>query len=67
VTAEAKRMPDGSMAAVPNTEEERPCDLVILAMGFIHPDQTIPNALRLDLDGRRNIATQDYATSVPGT
>lgn len=30
-------------------------DMVLLAMGFVHPDSEIPNALGLELDARQNI------------
>jgi len=47
---------------------EMNCDLCLLAMGFVHPEQngTIQE-LGLQLDRRKNIATNDdYETSIPG-
>ncbi|MFR9590774.1 MAG: glutamate synthase subunit beta [Rikenellaceae bacterium] len=45
---------------VKNTETEQveviKADLVLLAMGFVHPEQTIAEAMKLDVDGRKNIA-----------
>ncbi|EGZ14388.1 hypothetical protein PHYSODRAFT_545408 [Phytophthora sojae] len=53
---------------IPNTEEEIPCDLVLFAMGFVHPEQKIAESLGLEVDQRRNIraAYGDYQTSVEG-
>ncbi|OQR97363.1 glutamate synthase, partial [Achlya hypogyna] len=56
VTALATRNADGGFDIVPDTEEEIACDLAILAMGFMHPDQTLPATLDLTIDGRKNIA-----------
>lgn len=51
---------------VPNTEREIPCDLALLAIGFLGPDQELAKQLNLDLDPRTNIqaSEQDYKTSV---
>ncbi|POM59977.1 Glutamate synthase, partial [Phytophthora palmivora] len=53
---------------IPGTEEEIPCDLVLFAMGFEHPEQKIAETLGLEVDQRRNIraAYGDYQTSVEG-
>lgn len=52
---------------VPGTEEEIPCDLVLLAVGFVHPlQQGMLDKLAVDLDERRNVRTEGYHTSVPG-
>ncbi|EQC29280.1 NADH-dependent glutamate synthase 1 [Saprolegnia diclina VS20] len=67
VTAMAARNASGGFDVVPGTEEELPCDLAILAMGFMHPDQALPSTLDLAIDGRKNIATDgNFATSMPG-
>ena len=42
-------------------------DLVLLAMGFLHPQhEGLIEQFGLELDGRGNIAANDFATSVPG-
>jgi glutamate synthase (NADPH) small chain len=44
-------------------------DLVLLAMGFLHPEhEGLVEQLAVELDGRGNVAASedDYATSVPG-
>ncbi|EWM26866.1 nadh-glutamate synthase small chain [Nannochloropsis gaditana] len=45
-----------------------PADLVILAMGFMNPESTIPSGLSLDVDQRHNIRADygDYRTNVDG-
>jgi glutamate synthase (NADPH) small chain len=53
-------------APVPGTERELPAELVLLAMGFLHPEQGLLDGLALDRDGRKNIAARTYATSVEG-
>jgi glutamate synthase (NADPH/NADH) small chain len=51
---------------VPGTEEGRPADLVLLAMGFLHPEQPLLEALGVQTDGRGNAKAGAYATSAPG-
>ena len=56
-----------TMKEVPGSEFELPADLVLLAMGFIHPEQDgMVKELALDLDARGNVKanTDDYKTSV---
>jgi glutamate synthase (NADPH) small chain len=52
---------------VPGTEREIPCDLALLAIGFVHPQHKgMVAELGLDLDERGNVkAGADYQTSVP--
>jgi glutamate synthase (NADPH) small chain len=53
---------------VAGTEEVRPASLVLLAMGFLGPEQDLPAALGLERDGRSNIkaAYDRYETNLPG-
>ncbi len=55
-------------AHIPGTEKVIPAQLVLLAMGFLGPEQPLLDALGLDRDGRSNIKAEygDYATSIPG-
>ena len=57
---------DGQMKPVPGSEFQIPADLVLLAMGFMHPvlDGMVKD-LRLDLDPRGNVKANelDYRTS----
>jgi len=61
---------DGKMQEVPGSEFEMPADLVLLAMGFVSPVQSMLEAFGVETDARGNAkATTDgaggYATSVP--
>ncbi|HZR95409.1 MAG TPA: glutamate synthase subunit beta [Gaiellaceae bacterium] len=51
---------------IPGTEESRPADLVLLAMGFLGPEPPLLDAFGLERDARGNIATSGYESSVPG-
>jgi glutamate synthase (NADPH/NADH) small chain len=56
---------DGSLKEIPGTEFEIDADLVILAMGFVHPEHDGPiEELGIELDNRGNIKTDNsYVTS----
>jgi glutamate synthase (NADPH/NADH) small chain len=55
------------MEEIPGSEFELDCDLVLLALGFLGPEpEGIIAELGLKLDPRSNIATDNYAASVPG-
>ncbi len=59
---------DEKFEPVAGTEFDLPADLVLLAMGFVHPVlEGMITELELDLDGRKNVAanTDDYETSRP--
>jgi glutamate synthase (NADPH) small chain len=63
-------MKDGKLVEVAGTEKEFQADLVLLAMGFVHPVATILEAFGVEKDGRGNAKASDamvggYATSVP--
>jgi glutamate synthase (NADPH/NADH) small chain len=53
---------------VPGTEKVIPAQLVLLAMGFLGPEQFLLDALNLDRDVRSNIKADygKYNTSLPG-
>ena len=59
---------NGKFEIVEGTERELPCDLVLLALGFIGPEKgSWLDQLGVALDDRGNIArTDSYATNVPG-
>lgn len=67
VTINVEVGPKG-ITPIPGSEKEWPADLVILAMGFLNPEQTIPKSLGLNVDQRNNILADygDYRTSVDG-
>jgi glutamate synthase (NADPH/NADH) small chain len=61
---------DGKFNEIPGTEKEYKADLVLLAMGFVSPVQSILEGFGIDKDARGNAkATTDftggYATNVP--
>jgi glutamate synthase (NADPH) small chain len=52
---------------VPGTEGELRADLVLLAMGFLHPEQDLLDQLGIEKDQRGNAkAVRPYTTSVDG-
>jgi glutamate synthase (NADPH/NADH) small chain len=53
---------------VPGTEKTRPAQLVLLAMGFLGPEQPLPKELNLETDPRSNIKAEHekYTTSIKG-
>jgi glutamate synthase (NADPH/NADH) small chain len=59
---------NGRFERVPGSEFVLPADLVLLAMGFVHPEKEgVVEQLGLSLDGRGNVRVdKDFASSVPG-
>jgi glutamate synthase (NADPH/NADH) small chain len=55
-----------NFAPKPGTERELPADLVLLAMGFLHPEQELLDGLGVSKDQRGNAAAPVYETSVEG-
>ncbi|NES95659.1 MAG: glutamate synthase small subunit [Desertifilum sp. SIO1I2] len=53
---------------VPGTERVIPAQLVLLAMGFLGPEQPLLDALGCDRDARSNVKADygKYTTSIPG-
>jgi glutamate synthase (NADPH/NADH) small chain len=53
---------------VPGTEQARPAQLVLLAMGFLGPEQPLLQEMGVKVDGRSNVEAGygRYATSVRG-
>ncbi len=53
------------MAEVPGSEEELPCGLLLVAAGFLGPEDGAPDAFGLSRDSRSNVATAPggYAAS----
>lgn len=54
------------MTEVPGSEEELPCRLLLVAIGFQGPERYVARAFGAEADGRTNLKTEDYATTVPG-
>jgi len=54
-----------SFVEIPGTEKIIPCELALLAMGFLHPQHTgLLDQLCVDYDERGNVKCQRYQTSV---
>ncbi len=51
---------------VAGTDETRPAELVLLAMGFVGPEPGLLDELGVERDARGAIATTNYESSVPG-
>jgi glutamate synthase (NADPH/NADH) small chain len=70
VALEAQRavLEGGKIKLLPSSELSLPCELVLLAMGFVGPERHgIVEQLELALDARGNVRTDaSGATSVPG-
>ena len=71
VKLEWKMTEDGRAAQfteIPGSEEELPCELALLAMGFVHPQhQGLLKELDIELDDRGNVkaSERNYQTSIP--
>ncbi len=52
----------------PGTEKELPAQLVLLAMGFVGPEQDLLQDLKVERDARSNVKAEfgKYATNIPG-
>jgi glutamate synthase (NADPH/NADH) small chain len=53
---------------IPGTEKVLPAQLVLLAMGFLGPEQPLLDALKVERDPRSNVKAEHekYTTSIPG-
>ena len=53
---------------VPGSEKTRPADLVLLAMGFLGPEDAVLEQLGVERDARSNAKAEhgEFATSLPG-
>ncbi|MBV9161920.1 MAG: glutamate synthase subunit beta [Pseudonocardiales bacterium] len=58
----------GTFIPVPDSEQDLPCDLVLLAMGFVGPEKgKLLDELGVEYDQRGNVARDaSFMTSVPG-
>jgi glutamate synthase (NADPH) small chain len=65
---DVRRANDGSRERVPGTERFIDADMVLISIGFLHPDTTsILDQLPVELDGRGNLARNgDFETSQDG-
>ena len=58
-----KKDKNGRMTSqpVPGSEKVRPCELLLVAMGFTGPEQTLISELSLDTDARSNIKADEMS------
>jgi glutamate synthase (NADPH/NADH) small chain len=56
----------GRPEEVPGSEFEMPAQLVLLAMGFLHPEHAVLDDLGVDKDDRGNCAAKGFQTSRDG-
>lgn len=69
LTCTEVKFENGKLGPVPGTEFDLEADLVLLAMGFVHPEKEgIVAQLGVELDGRGNIKIdpESFASTVPG-
>ena len=53
------------LAEVPGSEEELPCQLLLIAAGFLGPEDYVPSAFGVERDSRSNVVTTGrYSTVV---
>ena len=59
---------DQALKPVPGTEEERECQLLLIAAGFLGAQAYVADAFGLELTGRGRVPTLEggYATAIPG-
>ncbi len=63
----AQAEPAPPFGPIAHTERELPAQLVLLAMGFLHPEQGLLDQLGVERDPRGNVkAVRPYTTSVDG-
>ena len=56
-----------TLVELPDTLREIPCELALLAIGFLHTEKhLLVEDLGLPLDERGNLQTKNYRTTVPG-
>ena len=57
---------EGKFQEIPGSEHVYPCDLALLAIGFIHTQhEGICRQLGLDFDSRGNVTANNYQTKIP--
>lgn len=56
-----------SFEEVKGSEREIPCELALLAIGFVHPQHTgMLNELKVGIDDRGNVTTKKFQTNIDG-
>ena len=55
-----------TLTEIPGSEKKLPCEMLIVAAGFIGPEAELARAFGVETGERTNIAANGYATNVPG-
>ena len=55
-----------TLTEIPGSEKKLPCEMLIVAAGFIGPKAELARAFGVETGERTNIAADGYATNVPG-
>ena len=55
-----------NLETIPGTEKRWPAGLVLIAMGFTGPEDTLVSAFGLPRDARTNVVADDYRTERKG-
>ena len=64
-TQTLRKMPDGS-TKIDDTEKHWPADLILLAIGFVGTENTVPNTFDLRTEQNKIVANEvDYTTNQP--
>jgi glutamate synthase (NADPH/NADH) small chain len=58
--------PGPGFVPVPDSQFEIPCELVLLAMGFVGSEPGLPEQLGIELDSRGNVPVRGFCTPVEG-
>ncbi len=67
LVAHEVELKDGRFEKIEGTEFELPCELVLLAMGFLGPERGLIDSLGVAVDARGNVARdRSFMSDVPG-
>ena len=65
-TVRLHRTPEGRMEPIPGTEETLPCELLLIAAGFVGCDQQTVAGFGLSADGRGRLLPEDQTHALGG-
>jgi glutamate synthase (NADPH/NADH) small chain len=65
-TVKLHRTPDGKMAPVEGSEQTLPCDLMLIAAGFVGCDEKTREAFSLSADSRGRLLPEDQSHYLGG-
>jgi len=65
-TVRLRRTPEGKMEPVPGSEQLLPCDLMLIAAGFVGCDEATAKSFSLDADARGRLMPPDLSHALGG-